>query len=66
MSQVKDLGNDTYEVSDFLQSISDVSFKVQFVGDDARVIERTNTCDPTYDRHAIQTVQFHLITGMVN
>lgn len=66
MALVKNLGDDTYEVKDFLQSMPLVSCKVKFVGNDARVIERTNTCDATYDRHAIQAVQFHLITGMVN
>lgn len=63
MAQIRNLGDDTYEVKNFLRSMPLVSCKVKFIGDDARVIERNNTCDTVYDRHAIQAVQFYLISG---
>lgn len=64
-SIVTRVGNDTFEVRDFLASEPNVSITVRMHDQDAEVIGRTNTTETYWDEHAIRTVQMALIADAV-
>ena len=57
------IGEDDYEVKEFLLSLSSVEAVVRFENSKPRVISRTDYTDTRFDRHAIQACEFAILTG---
>jgi hypothetical protein len=63
MAKVTQIGEDTYEVSDFVDSMPHLRFDVTFVNDEARVTAREGTLANAWDRQAIEAVKFYLLVN---
>lgn len=60
---VAKVGNDTFEVRNFLQSMCHLVYVVHFKGNEASVISRTGCTSTEWDQHAIAAVQSYILLG---
>jgi hypothetical protein len=65
MAKVTKLHGETFEVSGFVQSMTNLVYEVTFTSNEARVTARSGCTDETWDKHAISAVQSALILDTV-
>ena len=63
MARDKQVGENQYEVADFLLSLPQLTCVVAFSNEEGRVVERTGITTKEWDAQAISSVQFALTAG---
>ncbi len=65
MARVTRIGENLYEVTGFVQSMPHLCYQVIFEKNTPRVVMREGCSLDTWDRHAVQALQYALITAEV-